>query len=135
MCLILYKHSIKTITHTDIVVYKVVIKVVEKSIRSFFGITQPKTIYRSLYYSFDYLTDLTYCSLLSLSHSPSGKRTIENGFHSYADLEDAKYNKLPRGVVVKCIIPAGAEFYEGYGLDGTPQYASDKIIIKEEVKL
>lgn len=127
MCLILDNDSIKTITHTDIVVYKVVSR---RRTRT----RQPDTFYRSPYYLFDYEKDVIYCGKLQKSTSLYfGDRTIEDGFHSYERLEDAECNTGPYGIVVKCIIPAGAEFYKGRGVDFTPQYASNKIIIKEEV--
>lgn len=136
MCLILEKDSVKTIAHTDIVVYKVVVKVERRTIQSIFGFIQSEIFYRSPYYSFDYEKGVTYASALMKSTSPySGNQTIEQGFHSYERLEDARLALAGNIVVVKCIIPAGAKFYKGHGIDFTQQYASDKIIIKEEVKL
>lgn len=132
MCLILDKDSVRTIAHTDIVVYKLVNKI--RSRRN--GTGQLYTFYRSVYYDFKYDKDIMYCGELQESISPySGNRTIENGFHSYACSEDAKIAAIDNIVIVKCIIPSGAEFYKGHGIDGTPQYASNKIMIKEEVKL
>lgn len=130
MCLILDKDSVRTIAHTDIVVYKLVNKI--RSRRSRTG--QLYTFYRSVYYDFKYDKDIMYCGELqeSISHY-SGNRTIENGFHSYARSEDAKIATINDIVVVKCIIPAGAKFFKGHGIDFTSQYASNRIIIKEEI--
>lgn len=120
MCLILDKNSVRTIAYTDIVVYKVV--------------TESETFYRSPYYLFEYEKGVVYYGALEKSTSTySGNRTVDQGFHSYARLEDAKRNTGPYGIVVKCIIPAGAEFFKGHGIDFTPQYASNKIMIKEEI--
>lgn len=123
MCLILNKDSIRTITYTDIVVYKMVRKVT-------------RVIYRAPYYLFDYRKDVVYCGELRKSiNILSGSRIVNQGFHSYARLEDIKIAAINNIVIVKCIIPEGAEFFKGHGTDGTPQYASNKIMIKEEVKL
>lgn len=127
MCLILENDATKMITHTDIVVYKVVTRRRTRSMKS-------DMFYRSPFYLFDYEKDVIYCGKLRISvNILSGDRTVEDGFHSYERLEDAKRNTCPCGIVVKCIIPAGSEFYKGCGIDCTPQYASNKIIIKEEV--
>lgn len=127
MCLILEKDSIETITYTDIVVYKVV-----ERVRTRVG--QSDVFYRSPFYRFDYEKDVVYCGKLRKLVSPySGDLTVEDGFHSYERLEDAERNTGPLGIVVKCIIPAGSEFYKGKGIDLTSQYASNKIMIKEEV--
>lgn len=123
MCLILGKDSVRTITHTDIVVYKVVRKVT-------------CVIYRAPYYLFDYRKDVVYRGELRKSTNIyCGGRMVNQGFHSYARLEDIKIAAIDNIVIVKCIIPSGAEFYKGHGIDGTQQYASNKIMIKEEVKL
>lgn len=135
MCLILDKNSVRTVAYTDIVVYKMVTKVTRTIKQSFFGFIQSETFYRSPFYRFDYEKDVVYCGKLRKLVSPySGDLTVEDGFHSYARLEDAKRNTGPYGIVVKCIIPTGAEFFKGTGIDQTPQYASNKIMIKEEVK-
>lgn len=127
MCLILENDSVKTITHTDIVVYKVVTRRRTRSMKS-------DMFYRSPFYLFDYEKDVIYCGKLRISvNILSGDRTVEDGFHSYEHLEDAKRNTGPWSIVVKCIIPAGSEFCKGRGIDLTPQYASNKIMIKEEV--
>ena len=126
MCLILEKDSVKTIAYTDIIVYKVVTRV--KPRRS-------NVFYRSLYYNFDYYKDVLYCGELHQTVSPySCNWIIENGFHSYARLEDAMCIAEDYYSIVKCIIPAGSEFYKGHGVDFTQQYASNKIVIKEEVR-
>ena len=136
MCLILEKDSVRTVAYTDIVVYKVVTEVVRTVKQSLFGFIQSETFYRSPYYLFEYEKGVTYYGALEKSACIfSGNRTVDQGFHSYERLEDAKRNTGPYGVVVKCIIPAGAEFFKGTGIDRTPQYASNKIVIKEEVKL
>ena len=49
---------------------------------------------------------------------------IEIGLHSFANYEDAKNNGS--GVVVKCIIPKGAEYYEGT-FDRSKSYASNRL--------
>lgn len=134
MCLILEKDSIKTIAHTDIVVYKAVVKVSHTIKQTFCGFMHSETYYRSLFYDFDYEKGVIYHGALMKSTSLYTRRPIiEQGFHSFACLEDAKRSAENYFTVVKCIIPAGSEFYKGQGIDYTPQYASNKIIIKEEV--
>jgi len=53
------------------------------------------------------------------------------GYHSYADKEVARLSQkdawLPADYVVKCIIPAGSEYYEGLGF-----LVSDQIIVTDE---
>lgn len=135
MCLILDKNSVRTVAYTDIVVYKVVTEAKRTVKQSFFGFIQSETFYRSPYYLFEYEKDVVYYGALEKATCIySGNRTVDQGFHSYARLEDAKRNTGPYGIVVKCIIPTGAEFFKGTGIDQTPQYASNKIMIKEEVK-
>lgn len=134
MCLILGKDHVKIITYIDIVVYKVVRKMTRTTKQSLFGFIQSETFYRSPYYLFDYEKGVVYYEQLELLQSPYFyNRLIGRGFHSYERLEDAKCNTHPCGIVVKCIIPAGSELYKGNGIDLTSQYASNKIIIKEEV--
>lgn len=134
MCLILENDSVKMIAHTDIVVYKVVTEVIRTIKQSFFGFIQSETFYRSPYYLFEYEKDVVYYGKLRKTNSIySGDRIVEDGFHSYERLKDARRNVGPGCVVVECIIPAGSEFYKGQGIDLTPQYASNKIMIKEEV--
>ena len=45
MCLILGKNPVKTITHADIVVYKVVEKVTRTTKQQLFGFIQSETFY------------------------------------------------------------------------------------------
>lgn len=58
-------------------------------------------------------------------------RTIEQGFiHSFVFKEDAIVFAQSRSYmdVVKCVIPKGAYYFEGYNsLDNTPGFASTKI--------
>lgn len=55
---------------------------------------------------------------------------VSEGYHSYADLETAKEaareGSMSHGLV-KCIIPAGSEYYEGFGF-----LVSDQIIVTGE---
>jgi hypothetical protein len=65
-------------------------------------------------------------------------RFVERGFHSFTCKEDAyKYNAdihvcSSSYVVVKCVIPKGANYVEGTYM-GYLNYASDKIICVKEV--
>ena len=62
---------------------------------------------------------------------------INEGFHSYSDIEYAKENYrdvLKSAVIVKCVIPKGTIFFEGEQNCGRG-YASNQIIIKEIMKL
>lgn len=136
MCLILEKDSVKTVAHTDIVVYKAVVKMSHTIKQASYGFLHSETYYRSLLFDFDYEKDVVYCSELLKTVSLYTRRPIiEQGFHSFACIEDAKRSAENYFTVVKCIIPAGSEFYKGQGIDFTPQYASNKIMVKEEVKL
>ena len=63
--------------------------------------------------------------------------TVKHAFHTFKRLEDAqKYSKGWSGVwgthtVVKCIIPAGSEYYDGWFDDITQAYASSKLKLVE----
>ena len=61
---------------------------------------------------------------------------VDVGWHSLTSIDDCKYYGFKDGrdyVILRCIIPKGARYYEGeYG--GKPAYCSDKIIIDVEEK-
>ena len=59
---------------------------------------------------------------------------IEEGmFHSYVNhLYPAILSPLPNCALLKCIIPKGAYYFEGY-FDESPSYASSQIKILEEI--
>ena len=85
------------------------------------------------------------CKLISLFFNEIGNYStseglymnINEGFHSYSDIEYAKENYrdvLESAVIVKCVIPKGTIFFEGEQNFGRG-YASNQIIIKEIMKL
>lgn len=52
---------------------------------------------------------------------------INNGFHSYRTLKDAKEVGSSAYVVLKCIIPKGTEYWENSDMGWTREYCSQKI--------
>ena len=56
-------------------------------------------------------------------------------FHSYENhLYPVILSPLPNCALLKCIIPKGAYYFEGY-FDNSPSYASSQIKILEEIKI
>ena len=56
-------------------------------------------------------------------------------FHSYtSNLYLVILSPLPNCALLKCIIPKGAYYFEGY-FDNSPSYASSQIRILEEIKI
>lgn len=126
MCLIT-KQLTETTAREDIVCYKVLMN-------------QDNSLY-AYYHNFKYEIGKLYRGSLvcSKTHSTSEGlyMNINEGFHSYSDIEYAKSNYreiLKPAVIVKCVIPKGANFFEGEQNCGRG-YASNQIIIKEIMKL
>ena len=141
MCLIVSENSEIKVAEENIVCYKVVYKL-------FPGIYESE-FYAHLYTRSslnkmldDVLAITQTCTTYKDSLGRSFTRydnVIERGFHSFTCQEDAcqyavdKYSHNASYVVVKCMIPKGANYIKGtYGKH--PNYVSNKIICLEELK-
>ena len=105
-----------------------------------------KGVYKSSFQGFEYIIRQLYTNNLdirfvdkiikNLDTTRSGLclYIIEEGmFHSYAShLYPVILSPLPHGALLKCIIPKGAYYFEGY-FDDSPSYASSQIKILEEI--
>ena len=129
MCLVTAQLEPK-IADKDIICYKLVKR------------TKIKGIYKSSFQGFEYIIRQLYTNNLDIRFAnKSIKRyfykcfyKIEEGmFHSYASyLYPVILSPLPCGALLKCIIPKGAYYFEGYFYD-LPSYASSQIKILEEI--
>ena len=133
MCLVTAQLKPK-IADKDIVCYKLVKR------------TKIKGVYKSSFQGFEYVIRQLYTNNLdirfvdkiikNLDTTRSGLclYIIEEGmFHSYASyLYPVILSPLPNGALLKCIIPKGAYYFEGY-FDDSPSYASSQIKILEEI--
>ena len=122
------------IADKDIVCYKLVER------------TKIKGIYKSNFQRFEYVIRQLYTNNLDIrfadkviknlcpSHPHLGIYAVEEGmFHSYENhLYPVILSPLPNCALLKCIIPKGAYYFEGY-FDESPSYASSQIKILEEL--
>ena len=132
MCLHL-NHLEPKIADKDIVCYKLVKR------------TKIKGIYKSSFQRFEYIIRRLYTNNLNIKcanniikyfksqYLGTSNYFIEEGmFHSYASKSSPILSPLPWWALLKCIIPKGAYYFEGY-FDDSPSYASSQIKILEEI--
>ena len=133
MCLDI-NHLKPKIADKDIVCYKLVKR------------TKIKGIYKSNFQRFEYVIRQLYTNNLDirfadkviknlcLSYPHLDIYAVEEGmFHSYENhLYPVILSPLPNCALLKCIIPKGAYYFEGY-FDESPSYASSQIKILEEI--
>ena len=127
MCLVTAQLEPK-IADKDIICYKMVER------------TKIKGVYKSSFQKFEYVIRQLYTSNVDIEFI--GKfiyyrncvwYSIEAGmFHSYASKSSPILSPLPWWALLKCIIPKGAYYFEGY-FDDSPSYASSQIKILEEI--
>ena len=128
MCLVIKQLEPK-IADKDIICYKLVKR------------TKIKGIYKSSFQGFEYIIRQLYTNNLDIRFAnKSIKRyfytrfyKIEEGmFHSYTSSMYPILSPSPHYTLLKCIIPKGAYYFEGY-FDDSPSYASSQIKILEEI--
>ena len=133
MCLVIKQLEPK-IADKDIVCYKLVKR------------TKIKGIYKSNFQRFEYVIRQLYTNNLDIrfadkviknlfpSYPHLGIYAVEEGmFHSYENhLYPVILSPLPNCALLKCIIPKGAYYFNGY-YGNYPSYASSQIKILEEI--
>ena len=128
MCLVIKQLEPK-IADKDIICYKLVKR------------TKIKGIYKSSFQGFEYIIRQLYTNNLDIRFANKSIKhyfykdfyIIEEGmFHSYASNLYPILSPLPWCALLKCIIPKGAYYFEGY-FDESPSYASSQIKILEEI--
>ena len=119
-------HLIPKIADKDIICYKIVKK------------SKVKGVYKSGIQRFEYIIRQLYTNHINIKYINIYIKkyynifTIGVGmFHSYANYLSA-ITILPNCVTLKCIIPKGAYYFEGY-FGNYPSYASSQIKILEEI--
>ena len=109
--------------------------------------TKIKGIYKSSFQRFEYIIRKLYTNNINIRFVNKIVKTwcltypylmysIDEGmFHSYKSrLCPVILSPLPSCALLKCIIPKGAYYFEGY-FDDSPSYASSQIKILEEIKI
>ena len=133
MCLFI-NHLEPKIADKDIVCYKLVKR------------TKIKGVYKSSFQGFEYIIRRLYTNNINIRFINKIVKTwcltypylmynIDEGmFHSYKSNLTPILSPLPSCALLKCIIPKGAYYFEGY-FDDSPSYASSQIKILEEIKI
>lgn len=130
MCLVI-NHLEPKIADKDIICYKLVER------------TKIKGVYKSEFRGFEYIIGQLYTnhfdikfSYFFIKHTSRVHQrinSIEEGmFHSYESNSYPTLNTSSYYVLLKCIIPKGAYYFEGY-FGNYPSYASSQIKILEEI--
>ena len=127
MCLVTTQLEPK-IADKDIICYKLVKR------------TKTKGVYKSSFQGFEYIIRQLYTNNIKIEFSYKlikpetifGYFIEEGMFHSYASKSSPILSPLPWSALLKCIIPKGAYYFEGY-FDNSPSYASSQIKILEEI--
>ena len=126
MCLFI-NHLEPKIADKDIICYKLVKR------------TEIKGVYKSNIQRFEYIIRQLYTNYFDIKYADMFiKRrynlfAIEEGmFHSYASNVYFILKPLQYCTLLKCIIPKGAYYFEGY-FSGSLSYASSQIKILEEI--
>ena len=128
MCLVTIQLEPK-IADKDIICYKLVVR------------TKIKGVYKSSFQGFEYIIRQLYTNNIKIEFSYKlikpetifGYFIEEGMFHSYVShLYPVILSPLPNCALLKCIIPKGAYYFEGY-FDESPSYASSQIKILEEI--
>ena len=126
MCLVTTQLEPK-IADKDIICYKLVKR------------TKIKGVYKSNFLKFEYVIRQLYINYFDIKYADMlikkrySRSVIEESmFHSYASNVYSILKPLQYCILLKCIIPKGAYYYEGY-FDYSPSYASSQIKILEEI--
>lgn len=120
MCLTIDQRAKLEITDKDIVCYKIIQK--PSRYRN----------YRTFFRNMTIKLGETYTSSIVRSFDWQGLDCIENGLHSFAEMQDI-FKDFPRDTpfdnrtyIVKCTIPKGSYYYKGE-FRNISSYASDKL--------
>lgn len=170
MCLYTTVGAASSVAENDIEVYKVVVVHLHLSMIAGTDTRISKTIFKSPYMGYTYNIGDTYSTelgvdtskvasyffgshLMPLASVDGGMMRIgivDEGLHSFASLDDAiAYRNLRAKdedvAVLRCVIPAGTEFYSGkwahrtdipgvVGIKVIDSYASAALTVIEEIK-
>jgi len=142
MCLYVTSKKVR-VAKEDMVCYKILDRKKERK-KWIFRIFRKPTYRAPFYFNYIYqlkkLNDLG--KFLYVAISPEELcGVVHEGFHSFVDIQDAKrmlseWYETHVGVIVKCIIPKGAEYVKGtiYKSQNSPAcYVSNQIICVKEV--
>ena len=129
MCLDI-NHLKPKIADKDIICYKLVKR------------TKIKGVYKSSFQKFEYVIRQLYTSNVDIEfigkfiyyRNCLGYSVEEGMFHSFINPYPGTLSSPLYSALLKCIIPKGAYYFEGY-FDDSHSYASSQIKILEEIKI